>query len=297
MSLQGTLDTFALPDVLRLLSSTAKTGELSIDGTRGSGRVWLDGGQVVGAEVTTAGRNAAPTVVLFELLRFPDGSFSFHTDVRVSDAGSPVEVEPLLAEAEELLVEWQAIEAVVPSLDAWVDLAADLPRPSVSVAAEQWKLVVAVGGGATVRTLGDAFEQGELAISRSVKSLVEAGLATVTPLAAAAPAPAPAPAAAAAVRPEPEPEYARQPDPQVSKFSAPELDELAALADAPVADAPELARQLAQLGPEAARAVAAAASAETAEERDAALASIEGEVDGEPINRGLLLKFLSSVRS
>ncbi|MDQ3146836.1 MAG: hypothetical protein M3R01_07870, partial [Actinomycetota bacterium] len=62
-------------------------------------------------------------------------------------------------------------------------------------------------------------------------------------------------------------------------------------------DAPELARQLAQLGPDAAQAVAAAASAETPEERDAALATIGGVVDGEPVNHGLLLKFLSSVRS
>lgn len=282
MSLQGTLDTFALPDVLRLLASTSKTGQLSIDGSRGSGSIWMDGGQVVGAEVTTAGRPAAPTVVLFELLRFPDGSFSFEADVRVDDAGTPVDVEPLLTEAEELLVEWKAIEAVVPSLDAWVDLAAELPRPTVAVAAEQWKLVVAVGGGATVRSLGEAFEESELGISRSVKALVEAGLATVTAAAAPAPAPAPAPVKKAAPK----------------RAAAPELDELAALAEeAPVVGAPELARQLAQLGPEAARAVAAAASAETPEERDAALASIEGEVDGEPINRGLLLKFLSSVRS
>jgi hypothetical protein len=42
--------------------------------------------------------------------------------------------------------------------------------------------------------------------------------------------------------------------------------------------------------------VAAAAKAETEEERDAALAEVAGD-DEDPINRGLLLKFLSSVRS
>lgn len=283
--LQGTLDTFALPDVLRLLASTAKTGHLSVDGSRGAGSIWFLDGAVVGAEVTTAGRIAGPTIVLFELLRFPDGSFSFDADVTTSDAGAPAEVEPLLTEAEELLVEWQAIEAVVPSLDAWVDLAPELPRPTVAVTADQWRLVVAVGGGATVRTLGDAFEQGELAISRSVKALVESGLVTIT---AREPVAAPEPERVPAPKPKPK---------AASPVLPPELDELAALADSPVADAPELARQLAQLGPDAARAVAAAASAETPEERDAALASIEGEVDGEPINRGLLLKFLSSVRS
>ena len=75
------------------------------------------------------------------------------------------------------------------------------------------------------------------------------------------------------------------------------MDELAALAEASKVDAPELARQLSQLGPEAARAVAAAAQATTPEEREAALATLEGEGEGQPINRGLLLKFLSSVRT
>jgi hypothetical protein len=62
------------------------------------------------------------------------------------------------------------------------------------------------------------------------------------------------------------------------------------------AEADEVARQLASLSPKAARAVAAAARAETDEEREAALAEVTGD-DDEPINRGLLLKFLSSVRS
>ena len=67
-------------------------------------------------------------------------------------------------------------------------------------------------------------------------------------------------------------------------------------ADDEAVDADEVARQLASLSPRAARAVAAAAKADTMEEREAALADVTGE-DDEPINRGLLLKFLSSVRS
>ena len=41
LALQGTLDTFSLPDVLRLLATTSKTGRLRIDGDRGLGSVWL----------------------------------------------------------------------------------------------------------------------------------------------------------------------------------------------------------------------------------------------------------------
>jgi hypothetical protein len=68
-----------------------------------------------------------------------------------------------------------------------------------------------------------------------------------------------------------------------------------AFAGAEPDEADEVARQLAALSPQAARAVAAAAQASTDEEREAALAEVNDE--DEPINRGLLLKFLSSVRS
>jgi hypothetical protein len=57
-----------------------------------------------------------------------------------------------------------------------------------------------------------------------------------------------------------------------------------------------MAKPLASLSPKAARAVAAAAKAATDEEREAALAGVSDD-DDEPINRGLLLKFLSSVKS
>ena len=58
-----------------------------------------------------------------------------------------------------------------------------------------------------------------------------------------------------------------------------------------------LASELADLGTDAADAVAAAARAATPEERAAALKGVLTDEHGEPINRGLLLKFLSSVRS
>jgi hypothetical protein len=63
--------------------------------------------------------------------------------------------------------------------------------------------------------------------------------------------------------------------------------------DSSLGDPSEIARQLANLSPRAAKAVAAAAKATTDEERDAALATIEAE--DETINRGLLLKFLGAV--
>ena len=289
MSLQGTLDTFALPDVLRLLASTAKTGRLHVEGDRASGEVWLDAGHVVAAEADTSGPGAPLVETTFELLRCADGSFSFDTDMTTSEAGAPAEVVPLLEESEKLLAEWREIETVVPSMDAWVRMAPELSQPKVWVNADQWRLLVTVGGGCQVRGLADALDLRELPVCRAVKELVEAGLAAVDTDGEVHEPVAPV-AAESKARPARRARVAAVPSPDA-------MDELAALAEASKVDAPELARQLSQLGPEAARAVAAAAQATTPEEREAALASLEGESEGHGINRGLLLKFLSSVRS
>ena len=118
MALQGTLDTFELPDVLRLLASTKKSGRLTLRSDRGEGDVWLAGGRIV--DVTTgAGAGASRADGLFELLRAHEGSFAFDPGAESSNPSNPSEpgdVEPLLAEAEEALTEWRTIEAVVPSM-------------------------------------------------------------------------------------------------------------------------------------------------------------------------------------
>ena len=345
MALQGTLETFALPDVLRLLASTKKTGQLRLSGGRGSGSIWLDGGSIIASEASGAPLADGAGEVVFELLRFKEGDFVFDADSLASDGGAPADVEETLEAAESMLEEWKSIEAVVPSLDGWVSLNAELPDDEVTLDRDRWGEIVAIGGGTTVGGLGDLLHLGELPISRTVKELVEQGLVTLgeAPAGADASAAAPVldepafePTFERSVEAPPEAELAPSPEP-VDDFSitaepereaplltvvdtpeAPAFDssissdrfdpdalvieppsfggdtaEAEAEVDDEPADAAEIARQLANLSPKAAKAVAAAAKATTQEEREAALAEVDD--DEEPINRGLLLKFLGSV--
>jgi hypothetical protein len=223
---------------------------------------------------------------------------------------------------------------------------------------DRWQTLVAVGGGATVRRVGDELCLPELAISRAIKDLLELGVVDIAdaapaggvvsglalaaplpsegpprPLVAATPPntlelaePAAAPPAPKARRPKAaapaadpdvfvplelpgrgtqgsyDPEEAEDADPEPSDDLAAAFPGLAARAkaepEAPTDEDEEIARQLSTLSPRAAQAIRAAAVATTDEERDAALDEVD-EVDGEdqPLNRGLLLKFLSSVKS
>src|SRR5438874_11329220 len=175
VSLQGSLEGFPLPDVLALLASTKKSGELRVSGHQGSGRVWMTDGAVVAAE---SGSARAPVDVLFELLRVDTGSFSFdpHADV---PAGKPVELALLLAEAEARLDEWRQIEAVVPSLATLVDLVEKLPSPKATVTAPQWRVLRAVAGGGTVHDVAKVLDVDEFHACQAVKQLVDAGLVSV----------------------------------------------------------------------------------------------------------------------
>jgi len=323
VALQGTLETFALPDVLRLLASTHKTGRLRLTGSSGSGSLWLDGGAIVGSEAARAPLADGPTDVLFELMRFKEGDFVFDDDATSPEAtGSPTGVEDALAAAEAMLEEWKSIEAVVPSLAAWVSLRPELPGDDVTVDAAHWRQLVAVGGGITVAGLGDHLGLGELPISRAVKDLVELGLVELGEAPAGAYEAAPAPTYDSAAVEDPLLETLADAAPAITFDSSVGGDTplLTVVSDAEpgsdhfdpdalvieepdlsadtsdeddMADAAEIARQLANLSPKAAKAVAAAAKATTSEEREAALAEVDETED--PINRGLLLKFLGSV--
>jgi hypothetical protein len=178
VALQGSIETFALPDVVRLLASTKKTGRLRLSGSRGSGSLWVADGQVVAGEAGTPPSDGAADV-LFEMLRFADGEFVFDADELPERLAPPQDVEPLLAAAEERLSEWREIEAVVPSLQSWVTLTQALTSSEVTIDADCWSMIVRVGHGTSVGALGEQFGVSELDVSRRVKDLVERGLVEI----------------------------------------------------------------------------------------------------------------------
>lgn len=179
MALQGTLDTFSLPDVLRLLATTSKTGRLRLDGDRGQGSVWLADGGVVDADADRVVEGTPIDEVVFELLRFDAGAFAFHGDETSTDGGEPEDVDTLLRRAHSLLSEWSELEAVVPSLEHEVSLSSDLSVDEVTIDADHWRSLVAVASGRTVGELATSLGLTELGVSRAVRDLVDLGVADV----------------------------------------------------------------------------------------------------------------------
>lgn len=214
MSLSGTLETFALPDVLALLSATKKTGELQVNGGRGEARVWLDKGEMVAADVPKA---ATFVDAVFEMLRLTSGKFAFDNDGTATNPGDPMALEPLLLEAQSRLGEWRSIEAVVPSTGCAVSLVPKVSGAQVTLTAEQWRALVAVAASPDVEAVSESLGLGEFAGCRMVKDLVQSGLVDIGE--------APAPKAKAMAKPDTDARAVAEPanDAAPEATSTPEL--------------------------------------------------------------------------
>jgi hypothetical protein len=294
VALSGTLETFSLPDVLRLLSSTSKTGLLALDGDRGTGRIWVDGGAIVAAEADGA-RHADVDGVLFELLRFAEAAFEFDTTAGLpADAGPRCDVDAALEVAEVRLAEWHEIEAVVPSLDARVRLVPEVDG-AVTVGADDWRLLARIGTGASGHDLAEHLQQGEYEVCSALRGLVEAGIVELTAVVEEAPVADPVTADEAVAGHQPVAER----EPAVADaFEAmlhapvPETPVFEVAADPePVADAAEVMSDLAHLSPRAAAAVEATWGSDREPARDT---DPEAEPREDDLNQNLLLRFLSS---
>lgn len=279
MSLRGSLETFELPDVLALVAGTTKTGKLEVATDRGVGRLAFSEGKLVGAELDDL---TAPVQVLARLLRAVSGEFTFDARV-VEDDGIGVDVVALLAEADTLVAEWAEIERVVPSPDVMVTLAEVPPAATITLSAEQWTLIAAVAGGCTVRELARYLSVDDLDASRGVKNLVEAGVAVV--------------GANDAVDHSPGVVYVPEPKPEPGTRT--EVETVAAVVGDDDEDPALLVRQLASLtvDDEEVEAALAGPLHEAPNAGSGEAVTAQPAADGEPVSRGALLKFLSSVRT
>jgi hypothetical protein len=202
------------------------------------------------------------------------------------------------------------IEQIVPSLDTPVSLAEMAPHAKVALTAEQWRIVVAIGSGGTVEVVANALGVGEFGACAAVKTMVDAGLVVVDGIGAGGPfdftsdassmddflSPAPLAEPARPKRASRRSSGMTTTDAALYDAAA-DIDVSTAVASLTAEKARQLAAELAELGTPGAEAVEAAAAAPTDAERAAALTEALTDEEGQPINRGLLLKFLSSVRS
>jgi hypothetical protein len=304
VSLEGTLETVSLPDVLALLSLTAKTGELRVESAGSGGSLWFEAGKLSGFDVSG---QKSPVDALFALLRFSEGSFKFRTGTEVKNLVPPEDIAPLMAEAEARLAEWPSITQKVPSLSAELRLAPSIEAP-VTLQPGQWQLLSAVGSGSVVAQVLAERGLSEFDGCKVLAELAGLGLVRVVGAAAGWPAEAPGGAAGAGGLPAawerpsgvsgPGPGHQPGAPAPVSLAAGPDGNGRGGLLVKPVklreddeVVPPEAAGVAANKAPDLPEAGEEGPPGPEAKSRD------RGEEAKQPVNRGLLLKFLGSARN
>lgn len=179
MALQGTTDSFPVVDVLGLLSASAKTGCLELTGDRGHGSLWLREGTIVDGGVDGHPTTDAAEVV-FGLLLFEQAGFEFVVDEKAPSERFEVSVTEAVAQAEQMLGDWQRVRELVPDVSMSVTLAAEIDGEEVTLSAADWSFVACCAAQPTVGGILEELGLGEFAGCSRLADLVERRLVEVS---------------------------------------------------------------------------------------------------------------------
>lgn len=178
MSLQGTLSTLGITEVLEFLASRSSNGQLDITTTSGTASYLLVNGTIGIAEyefVRGSGEN--PAEATYYVLAEMDGEF-FFDDHPVEGAEEGVDVPTLLGDTAEIAERWLAVEEGIPTTSHVLSRNSELDA-SVTIKPEWWKVLEVLGQGKSSAELSSLLDLSILDTSTQALDMVDAGLLTV----------------------------------------------------------------------------------------------------------------------
>ena len=178
--LNGNLDTFALPDVLRFIASGNVTGRVEITRDEVAGEIAVDQGKFVGASLTD---EEAPTTVdeaLDIAVLLFDGAGGTFEVVQEEWVGGPLSLsaEELTKAVERRRKEWAAVVDQLGSLDEPLVIASELPNGTdqIVLRAEQWRLLSFLDGRRSVQDVARDTASSVYATAVALAEMANAGM-------------------------------------------------------------------------------------------------------------------------
>ncbi len=209
MSLQGTLRTLGITEVLEFLADRSATGRLDITADSGSATYWMLRGEVAEVDYEferESGVDAAEST--YYALSELDGTF-FFDEGEAPEHGTPTEsVADVLGRTADTAEGWSLVEEQIPTPQHQL-IRSDALDGSVTIEPAWWRALDAIGSGCSSRALAESLGMRALAASTMAADMARVGLIVVDePVADDAPASVAEPTSfdEAPVEPEPMPE-------------------------------------------------------------------------------------------
>jgi hypothetical protein len=170
--LRGNLAQLSLLDILKMLSTGKRSGRLDIHQGAKTGEIYLQYGTLVHAvSGTHLGEN-----VVYTLMGWLEGNFSFTPDIEAPEQSIHVSTEQILLEAARQADQWRDIKEVLSSTDAVFNISASGSTNTVSLKPIEWKVLAQINGERSVIEIAELLELHEFDVAKIIYGLTTAGL-------------------------------------------------------------------------------------------------------------------------
>jgi uncharacterized protein DUF4388/FHA domain-containing protein len=178
--MSGSVEEIPLPDLLQLLSTSKKSGVLTVRSTSGVGRIYLRKGQIYYASIDD-NFSVRPQKAIYRLLNWGDGSFELEPpDDRQVIEEITESTEALLMEGMRQLDETRQISVDLPPIGAHLAVPTPLAGRLRELAPEQLDIFQAVLDHGTVQAVLDGFDGSDLEAYRQLAELLKREYVVVT---------------------------------------------------------------------------------------------------------------------
>jgi hypothetical protein len=187
MSLQGSLKDIQLPDIVQLVSTAGKTGMFLLRRGAMEGRIYLQEGRIVHAEVGEfQGEDA-----VYEMAIWNEGEFRFQPDVQPPRVTVQRSNTSLFMEAARRIDEWRVLTRKIPSMDMIPEIVPSLPqgRTHIQLNTGEWIVLARIDGRRSVRELAQVCGLSLFDTSKILYGLITHNLVRLKEPPPAAPAP------------------------------------------------------------------------------------------------------------
>jgi hypothetical protein len=180
-AMSGSIEEIPLPDLLQLLSTSKRSGVLSVRGPGGHGQIYLRKGQIYYATIDDS-FDLSPRKAAFRLLTWERGQF----DLEPPDDKSVLEeitesTEALLMEGMRQLDEFRRIEPQLPPRDAVLEVPRPLDPPLRALRAHELDLLQLVLNLGLLQTIIDRSPATDLEAAQTLVGLISRDYIVVRP--------------------------------------------------------------------------------------------------------------------
>jgi pSer/pThr/pTyr-binding forkhead associated (FHA) protein len=178
--MSGSIEEIPLPDLLQLLSTSRKSGVLSIRGESGLGKIYLRKGQIYYASIDDS-FDLAPRKAVYRLLTWQSGTFELEPpDERDVLEEIKESTEALLMEGVRQLDELRRIEAELPPRQSMLAMIHPLQPALKELSPAELDAFQTVLNYGTLQAVLDKSTLTDLETAQSILSLMQRGYIAVT---------------------------------------------------------------------------------------------------------------------